>query len=318
MDLGSEIQKTNVGIRIRIVKMPCVPIFRKNGQLWLYRSKFAQKRTLGFEIHETYLGIRISILEITCVPIFRQNGQLWSFGPTLAQKWILGSKFHKSKSGFGINTSKIPLVPIFSQNGQILTFRSKFGEIAQLRPIFLFKYYWECCKEVGGGWNYLGGGEWNWLKAKMRWVEVNGAEWRWAQGLVIPIDEYNTDKEQKILIVFDDMIVDMISKKKLNSIVTELFIRRRKLSIFLVFITQSYFKVSKDVRLNSTQFFITKILNKRELEQIALNHSSDMSTRDFINIYKNYTAEPYSFLVNDAKLASGNPLRFGKCLFNIS
>ena len=152
----------------------------------------------------------------------------------------------------------------------------------------------------------------------MRWVEVNGAGWRWAQGLVIPIGEYNTDKEQKILIVFDDLIVDMISKKKLNSILTELFVRRRKFSIFLVFITQSYFKVSKDVRLNSTQFFITKIPNKRELEQIALNHSSDMSTRDFINIYKNYTAEPYSFLVNDAKLASGNPLRFGKCLFNIS
>ena len=69
------------------------------------------------------------------------------------------------------------------------------------------------------------------------------------------IDEYNIDKERKILIVFDDMIADMINNKKLNSIVTELFIRGRKLNISLVFITQSYFKVPKDVRLNTTHFF---------------------------------------------------------------
>ena len=69
------------------------------------------------------------------------------------------------------------------------------------------------------------------------------------------IDEYNIDKEHKILIVFDDMIADMINNKKLNSIVTELFIRGRKLNISIVFITQSYFKVPKDVRLNTTHFF---------------------------------------------------------------
>ena len=79
------------------------------------------------------------------------------------------------------------------------------------------------------------------------------------------IDEYNPDKENKILIVFDDMIADMINNKKLNSIVSELFIRGRKLNISLVFITQSYFKVPKEVRLNTTHFFITKTLNKREL-----------------------------------------------------
>ena len=79
------------------------------------------------------------------------------------------------------------------------------------------------------------------------------------------IDEYNADKERKILIVFDDMIADMINNKKLNSIVTDLFIRGRKLNISLVFITQSYFKVPKDVRLNSTHFFIMKIPNKKEL-----------------------------------------------------
>ena len=85
------------------------------------------------------------------------------------------------------------------------------------------------------------------------------------------IHDYNPDKENKILIVFDDMIADMIHNKKLNSIVTEFFIRGRKLNIFLVFITQSYFKVPKDVRLNTTHFFVTKILNKRELQQIAIN-----------------------------------------------
>ena len=131
------------------------------------------------------------------------------------------------------------------------------------------------------------------------------------------IDEYNAGKECKILIVFDDMIADMISNKKLNSIVTELFIRSRKLNIFLVFITQSCFKVPKDVRLNSTHFFMMKIPNQRELQQIVLNHSSDISTKYFINIYKKCTAEKYSFLVNDTTLASDNPLRFRKNIFNI-
>ena len=86
------------------------------------------------------------------------------------------------------------------------------------------------------------------------------------------IEDYNLGRERKILIVFDDMIADMINNKKLNPIVTELFIRGRKLNISIVFIAQSYFKVPKDVRLNSTHFFIMNILNKRELQQIALNH----------------------------------------------
>ena len=107
----------------------------------------------------------------------------------------------------------------------------------------------------------------------------------------------------------------MINNKKLNPIVTELFIRGIKLNISIVFITQSYFKVPKDVRLNSTHFFIMKILNKRELQQIALNHSSDIDFKDFIKIYKEFTKEPYSFLVNDPTLQSDNPLRFRYNLF---
>ena len=131
------------------------------------------------------------------------------------------------------------------------------------------------------------------------------------------IDEYNIAKEHKILIVFHDMIADMINNKKLNPIVTELFIRGRKLNISLIFITQSYFKVSKKARLNTNHFFIMKIPNKKELQQIALDHSSDTDFKDFIKIYKKCTNEPHSFLVNDATLASDNPLRYRKNLLNI-
>ena len=94
------------------------------------------------------------------------------------------------------------------------------------------------------------------------------------------INYYNLDEENKVLIVFDDIIADMVNNKKINSIVTELFIRGRKLNISLVFITQSYFNVPKDVRLNTTHFFIMKIPNKRELQQIPINHSSDIDFND--------------------------------------
>ena len=128
------------------------------------------------------------------------------------------------------------------------------------------------------------------------------------------IEDYNPIKKRKILIIFDDMIADMINNNKLNPIVNELFIRSRKLNISIVFITKSYFKVPKDVRLNSTHFSIMKIPNKRELQQTALNHSSDIDFKDFMNIYKKCTKEPYSFLVNDTTLPSDNPLRFRKNL----
>ena len=131
------------------------------------------------------------------------------------------------------------------------------------------------------------------------------------------IDEYILDKENKILIVFDNMIADMIHNKKLNSIVTELFIRGRKLNISLVFITQSYFKVPKDFRLNTSHFFSPKIPNKRELQQIAINLSSDINTKDFAIIYRECTAEPYLLFINDTTLVSNDPLRFRKYLFNI-
>ena len=98
--------------------------------------------------------------------------------------------------------------------------------------------------------------------------------------------EYNPGKKRKTLIVFDDMIADLLNNKKLNLVVTELFIRGRKLNISFVFFTQLNFRVLKDVSLNSTYFFIIKIPNKRELQEIALNHSSDVNFQDFIKIYK--------------------------------
>ena len=126
------------------------------------------------------------------------------------------------------------------------------------------------------------------------------------------IEDYNPRKNRKVLIVFDDMIADMINNKKINPIVTALFTRGRKVNISTVFITQSYFKVPKDVRLNTTHLFITKIPNKRELQQISLSNSSDIEFKDFIKFYKKCIAEPCSFLVIDIDLPSQNPLRFRK------
>ena len=109
------------------------------------------------------------------------------------------------------------------------------------------------------------------------------------------INYWNPGKENKILIVFDDTIVDMIHNKKLDSIVTEWFIRGRKLNISFVFITQPYFKVLKAVKLNTTHFFTAKISNRRELLEITTNHSLDISTKDFANIYKKCTIEPWYY-----------------------
>ena len=108
------------------------------------------------------------------------------------------------------------------------------------------------------------------------------------------------------------MIADMINNKELNPIVPELFIRDIKLNISIAFITQSYFKVTKEVRLSATHFFIMKISNERELQDVAFNHSSDIDFKEFIKIYKKYAAEPYSFFVNDTTLPSDNPTRLRK------
>ena len=114
----------------------------------------------------------------------------------------------------------------------------------------------------------------------------------------------------QILILFDDMIADMLSNKKFNPIITEFFLRDRKPNNSLAFITQSYFAVPKNIMLTSMQYFIMKIPNKQELQQIAFNHSSDTDFKDFMNLYKKCAEKPYSFLVIGATLASDNPSHF--------
>ena len=113
------------------------------------------------------------------------------------------------------------------------------------------------------------------------------------------IDDYNPSRKRKILIVFDDMIADIMTNKKFQAIIKELFITCRKLNSLLVFIRQSYFSVPKEVRLNSTHYLIMKIPSKRELQNIATNHSADIDYIDFMKIYKKCTSKPYSFLTID-------------------
>ena len=110
------------------------------------------------------------------------------------------------------------------------------------------------------------------------------------------------------------MIADIMTNKKFQAIIKDMFIMCKKLNISLVFITQSYFSVPKVVRLNSTHYLIMKINNKRELQNIAINHSSDIDYTDFVKIYRECTKEPYSFLTIDTTLPASGPLRFRKYL----
>ena len=130
------------------------------------------------------------------------------------------------------------------------------------------------------------------------------------------INDYNPNRKRKILIVFDDMIADIMTNKKFQSLIKELFIRCRKLNISLVFITQSYFSIHKDVRLNSTPYLIMKINNKRDLQNITINHSAYIEYKDFMKIYKECTKEPFNLLTIDTTLPAINPLRFTKILFD--
>ena len=103
------------------------------------------------------------------------------------------------------------------------------------------------------------------------------------------INDHNPKKDKNVLIVFDDMILHIITNKQFQAIIKELFIRCRKLNISLVFITQSYFSIPKDVKLNSTHYLILKIKNRIELKNIAINHSADIDYQDFKKIYRKCT-----------------------------
>ena len=118
------------------------------------------------------------------------------------------------------------------------------------------------------------------------------------------IDDHNPKRKREIMVVFDDMIADIVTNKRFQAIIKELFIRYQNIS--LVFITQSYFKTPKDARLNSTHYLIMKIHNGRELQNIAIDHKD---YKDFLRIYRNCNKEPYSFLTIDTTLPADNPLR---------
>ena len=107
------------------------------------------------------------------------------------------------------------------------------------------------------------------------------------------INDYNKKRKRKVLIVFDDMISHVMSNKKAQQVLKELSIRCRKLNISLCFLTQPYFSVPKDVRLNSTHYIIFKLNNKTELQNMVINHSADIDYKDFVKIYKDSTKEPY-------------------------
>ena len=154
-----------------ILEILRAPILRKNGQLWIFGPKFAQKWILWSKLQKSKSGFGISTSKIICAPIFKQNGHFWNFGPKFGQKW--GREFKNLSLDFKINTSKIPCMPFFIQNGHILIFCSKFGEIAQLRVIFWFKYYSVFCRELSGGWNELGGGGWKWVELGARFSNTH-------------------------------------------------------------------------------------------------------------------------------------------------
>ena len=127
-------------------------------------------------------------------------------------------------------------------------------------------------------------------------------------------DDSNPNSKRKMLIAFDNMMADIMKNKEFQAIIKELFIRCRKLNISLVFITQSYFSVPKDVRSCSTHYLIMKINNRKELQNIAINHTADIDYKDFVNIYRECTKKSYSFLITSTMLPASDPLRFRKNL----
>ena len=115
------------------------------------------------------------------------------------------------------------------------------------------------------------------------------------------INKYNKNRDKKVLIVFDDMIADIEYNKKFKQIIKELFYRARKINLSIVFITQSYFRAVKDARLNSTDYILMKIGNKKELKRIEEEESGHLDYTDFLKIYNYCVREPYSFMTIDTR-----------------
>ena len=117
----------------------------------------------------------------------------------------------------------------------------------------------------------------------------------------LKIEWINIQRDKKVLIIFDDMIADIMRSKKFKAIVKELFLRFRKLNISIVFITQSNFRTPKDAILNSTHYILMKIGNKKELKSIAEENSGHLDFKDFLKIYNYCTNKPYLFMMVDTR-----------------
>ena len=128
------------------------------------------------------------------------------------------------------------------------------------------------------------------------------------------INNYNKNRDKKVLIVFDDMIADIEYNKKFKRIIKELFYRARKINVSIVFTTQSYFRALKDARLNSIYYILMKIGNKKELKRTAEEKSGRLDNKDFLKIYNYYTREPYSFMLIDTRPTAS--VTFKKTLMN--
>ena len=115
------------------------------------------------------------------------------------------------------------------------------------------------------------------------------------------INNYNKNRDKKVLIVFDDMIADIEYNESFKRIIKELFYRACKINVSIVFVTQSYFRALKDARLNSTHYIVMKVDNKKELKRIAEEKSSHLEYKDFLKIYNYCTEEPYSFMLIDTR-----------------
>ena len=123
------------------------------------------------------------------------------------------------------------------------------------------------------------------------------------------IDNYNKNRDKKVLIVFDDMIADIMRNEKFKAIIKELFIRCRKLNISIVYIMQSDFRTPKDARLNSTRCILMKIGNKKELKSIAEEKPGHLDYKDFLKMCNYCTKEPYSFMTIDARPTASIPFK---------
>ena len=123
------------------------------------------------------------------------------------------------------------------------------------------------------------------------------------------INNYNKNRDKKVLIVFDNMIADIEYNKNFKRIIKKLFYRARKINVSIVFITQSYFRGLKDARLNSTHYILMKIGNKKEIKRIAEETSGDLDYKDFLEIYNYCMKEPYSFMTIDARSTATTPFK---------